>query len=589
MDLTVPDIATSELAAAFFQAIVTTGLAVLFVGLLFRYRKAHFAYWAMAWSMYSFRLACILSFLLTAERFWLYWHQVATGWTALALLWAALVFSMQVRWRNRYLALVLFPPVWSYLAIYRLESFALAAWPAVLFLSLATFWTGGVFLRYARTVRSSAGAFLGIILVLWGIHDLDYPLLRAMGAWNPWGYYLDLLFELGVGIGILLVVLEDQRRGLEVFSEVSEDLQMGVRGGDVLDGLVARPLTLPGVQGSAIFRQGPSGPEFVKVAGICAEWVGSDLAPPVRKALARALDRGRPHLERGGRILGRGSRKVSYVVAFPVLRGKEIAGAMVVAGLARDPLAALDERFLLALGRQVGAAMETADLYRQLQDRSRDLERLAARMVTLHEEERRRLARELHDETAQVFAAVKIELGALQETVDESSRPRLDRAVGLVGTGIQSIRDVTRGLRPTILDDLGLLPALRALVADFKGGDGRRVRFEAPSSIPELPEETELALFRALQEGLANVVRHAGASLIDVSITHGDGWVTLEVTDDGVGIEPHRAAPGDGLVGGMGLTGMRERITRLGGQVRLSNREGGGTVLSVSVPVKEEQ
>ena len=134
-----------ELDAALLQAAITAALGLLCAFLFERYRKPYFAWWAVAWGLYLLRVGAITSFMLSGQRIWLYWHQVVTGWTALALLYAALVFSQRIRWRPWYLALVLFPPVWSYVAIYRLDHFLWAAGPAVLFLSLATLWTGWVF------------------------------------------------------------------------------------------------------------------------------------------------------------------------------------------------------------------------------------------------------------------------------------------------------------------------------------------------------------------------------------------------------------------------------------------------------------
>ena len=99
MDAAVPLADSSELAAALLQAAITAALAALCGFLFHRYRKSYFAWWAVAWTLYLFRLAAIVSFLLSGQRAWLYWHQVATGWTALALLAAALVFSRGWRWR----------------------------------------------------------------------------------------------------------------------------------------------------------------------------------------------------------------------------------------------------------------------------------------------------------------------------------------------------------------------------------------------------------------------------------------------------------------------------------------------------------
>ncbi|MGH7551569.1 MAG: hypothetical protein ACREMQ_00905, partial [Longimicrobiales bacterium] len=190
MQWSVPGAAQSELAAAFFQTAVTVALAALCAFLHRSYRKAAFLFWAIAWLLYSLRMGAIISFLMTGSPHWLFWHQVMTGWTALALLWAALAFAQRVTWRNGYLAFVSFPVLWSYLAIYQLDNFLLAAGPAVLFLCGATLLTAWTFYRHSRKAGSPAAAFLAGALLLWGLHHLDYPFLRARGVWNPWGYYL---------------------------------------------------------------------------------------------------------------------------------------------------------------------------------------------------------------------------------------------------------------------------------------------------------------------------------------------------------------------------------------------------------------
>src|SRR5919202_1343855 len=137
---------------------------------------------------------------------------------------------------------------------------------------LATLWTGWVFLRYRRRVASSGASLLAAAFLLWGLHHLDYPFLRARGAWSPWGYYLDILFALAVGAGILLLVLDDLRRGLAALSALSGDLQHAGRQQDVLDALLARPLTLPTVRGSALFLLHEGRPRLVRGAGVCERW-----------------------------------------------------------------------------------------------------------------------------------------------------------------------------------------------------------------------------------------------------------------------------------------------------------------------------
>src|SRR5262249_49889519 len=160
---------------ATLQALANLGLAVLFGFLFARLRKPYFGWWTVAWIMYVLQVVAIGTFLTSGDRIWLYWHQVLIGWTALAMLWAAILFSQQVPCHRRYLWLVLFPPAWSYFAIFQLENFLLAAAPAVAFLSAATLWTGVVFFRYRRRTHSPAAGFLTLVLVLWALHHLDYP------------------------------------------------------------------------------------------------------------------------------------------------------------------------------------------------------------------------------------------------------------------------------------------------------------------------------------------------------------------------------------------------------------------------------
>ena len=577
-----PAVARTELAAAGLQAAITIALALLCLFLYRRHGKPYFAWFAAAWGLYVLRLGAIGSFLVTGRWSFLYAHQVITGLTALALLWAALVFSRQPTWRWRYLLAALFPVVWSLVAIYRLDSFLLAAAPMVAFLSGATAWTGWTFWQYHRKVGSTSGArLLAVAFGLWGVHHLDYPLLRARGAWTPWGYYLDIAFELAVGLGIVLLVLDDLRRGLGALSALSGDLQRSPRERDVLDALLARPLQLPAVRGTAFYAaladDAGGAPLCVRGSGACAAWEGTRPEPALADALAAVQATGRPQVAPG--VGGH-----AYVAALPVLSGGTATGALVLAGDARDPFTALDGDFLRALGQQVGAALHSAALYRALESRTADLERLSLRMVRQHEDERRRLSRELHDETAQVFSAVKMQLGMLREGVEGPQRQRFDRVLALIDTGIGSIRSVTADLRPSLLDDLGLLPALRSLCAEFAERTGISASVSLPDRpLPPLPEDADLALFRALQEGLSNVARHARAGTVTVRVAADAGGVRITLTDDGGGLPPTADPARWEREGHMGLVGMRERIAAIGGTVALENVEG-GAMLRVCVP-----
>ena len=575
----------SELQAAFLQAVITGGLCALCAFLYAQYRKPYLLWWSFAWGLYVLRVGAIIGFLSSANFNWLFVHQVLTGWTALALLWAAVLFSRQPRFRWRYLPIVLFPLAWSYVAIHELDSFAAAAWPAVLFLSLATLWTGWVFLRYRRRIGSQGATLLATAFFLWGLHHLDYPILRARGAWNPWGYYLDILFLLVIGAGTLLLVVDELHRGLGTLSVLSADLQRGDRPGDrdSVRELLARPLALGGVRGSALYIGAESGWRFAGGLGACEEWESTAPSGALAELIAAAVREGKPTVSRDWNP-DPAARDV-YAAVLPIFHGDVVAGALVIIGDERDPFAALGDSFLVALGQQVGAALERGDLYARLAARTHDLEHLSLRVVRQHEEERRKIALELHDETAQLFSAVKMQLGLVRESVDPAATARVDRAVQLVDDGIRSIRRVTSDLRPPLLDDLGLVPALRALATDFSERSGLQVDFETPRALPPLSPEAELALFRALQEALSNVARHASAASVEIRLRDVDGAaIELDVSDDGTAT---RGSSLGGLTEGAGLTGMRERIGALGGSVDLVPRASHGLGVRIRVPLSQ--
>lgn len=577
----------TELHAAVLLAAITLGLVAL-CGLLYRrYRKPYLGWLAVAWFLYLLRVGAIVSFLASHQWSWLYWHQVLTGWTALALLWAALVFSWQLEWRRRYGLLVLFPLAWSYVAIYRLDNFLLAAGPAVLFLSLVTLWTGWTFLRYYRRVRATGAALLSGALLLWGLHHLDYPFLRARGAWTPWGYYLDILFLFATGAGILMLVQDELRRGVAALSALSGDLQPRRDGRDGLGTLLRRPLTLPTVLGSAMITLEGDRARCVAGAGACDGWAEAPLPSRAAEAAVAAIRSGRPALLRDwpDPRPGGGRRRFPYAALLPVWRGGSATGALLLVGDARDPFTALDESFLRALGSQIGAALENADLYRRLEARTAELARLSTGIMEQQEAERRRLSLELHDETAQVLAAVKLQLGLLAERVEPGLAQHVAHTVELIDAGMRSVRRVTEQLRPSLLDDLGLVPALRSLTESFAERAGIAVSLDAPAALPPLGRETELALFRATQEALANVARHASARTVRVLLADGSGRLTLEIADDGRGLPADFDLARIEQAGHLGLAGMRERIGALGGTAEITGAPGAGVRVRLDIPL----
>ncbi len=551
-----------EVSLGLFQALVTFGITGLFLVLAVSYRKRYFGIWAAAWFVYVIRLCAIALFIVTRQDHWLFVHQLATGWTALLLLWAAVVFAWQPPWRHWYYALFAAPVVWAFVAIYRVHSFLFAAVPSVIFLSAVTLITGAVFGIYGHLARSKWAAVVSGGFVLWGLHHADYILLRQHGSWVPTGYYLDILFELAVAGGMVMLVVEDELRGIGSLSALAGDLQRSLRPADVVTAVLQRPLALPSVVGCALFRDDRAGgaPAFRGGSGVCEGGEGTSL---------EALRRRHPH-----------------ALALPISVGEQAAGTFLIVSRVRDPFAALDQDFHVTLGQQIGAALQHSELYAALEERSAALVRTSASLLRAEEAERRRIARELHDETGQVLTAIRLELGLLARQVEGNApaRDALDRALDLTGRALETIRATVRGLRPAALDDLGLVPAVEALAEEFSGRTGVIVDLTAREPPGDTPPEVEVALYRIFQEALTNVARHAEARRVTASITVERGSIVLVVQDDGRGFDPGRIAKaGDGRAG---LAGMRERLLGLGGSLDVTTAPGQGVRLEARMPLE---
>ncbi len=211
---------------------------------------------------------------------------------------------------------------------------------------------------------------------------------------------------------------------------------------------------------------------------------------------------------------------------------------------------------------------------RILAQRERELTTLSQKRLSAQEEERRRIARELHDHLSQSLAAVKLRLAALSGKVPASDGAE---ALQIVDQAIAETRTLAYSLRPPLLDDLGLVPSLHRLAEMVGSGSDLEivVHVEAGERLPNPPVET--LLFHVAQEALANVKRHARAKRVEVRLAETALGITLSVSDDGIGFRPQEAQ-------GLGLRGIRERVEGSGGQMRLVSSPGNGTTITVEVP-----
>ena len=211
--------------------------------------------------------------------------------------------------------------------------------------------------------------------------------------------------------------------------------------------------------------------------------------------------------------------------------------------------------------------MVLSDGRRTLEQRTAQLEQLTQQLLRAQEDERRRISRELHDEAGQVLTAVKIELDL------EGRR----EASAMVGRALAQVRDISNLLRPSELDDLGLVPAVRGLAEDFSKRTQVRVALEIDESLQSPSPEQQVVIYRVLQEALTNVARHARAKEVHVTLASNADQVVLRIEDDGQGFE-HEPVPH------LGLLGMRERVAALGGSLVIEGVPGAGVRLAISLP-----
>jgi two-component system, NarL family, sensor histidine kinase UhpB len=200
------------------------------------------------------------------------------------------------------------------------------------------------------------------------------------------------------------------------------------------------------------------------------------------------------------------------------------------------------------------------------------------RALLVQEHERRRIARELHDEVGQTLTGVMLQVEGLAATIPESLREQLDELRETARAGTEEVRRIASRLRPEALEDLGLQSALSALATAF--AEQARVPVERRlDAAPPLSEEHELVVYRVAQEALTNVARHAGASQVHLWLERTDGQVVLTVRDDGRGLAP------DATPSSHGISGMRERAMLIGAQLTLTEPPTGGTQVQLSIPL----
>jgi two-component system sensor histidine kinase UhpB len=231
-------------------------------------------------------------------------------------------------------------------------------------------------------------------------------------------------------------------------------------------------------------------------------------------------------------------------------------------------------------------------LFLQLEERNRELRALSERAINAQEEERRAIAQSLHDDTGQALSMLSIHLDRIDERISPRQKELKEQVADartLAADSLTELRRILSGLRPAILDDLGLVPAIRWFVRANLEQVGVNVIVKAPAVPLELSPAVTTTLFRIVQEAVNNVVRHAGARSVTVVLQLDEGVVRLRVEDDGRGFDPGGVSRDAVELQRLGLLGIRERAVLLGGEVQIDSAPDKGTRLSVSIPLGDHR
>jgi len=288
--------------------------------------------------------------------------------------------------------------------------------------------------------------------------------------------------------------------------------------------------------------------------------------------------------------------KTSTIEITTQLEGIDAKQAASTEAQIQDEFERLGSRLNKALSLGLGAALllaagcllyifrierQNARRYQEVLKARRALEQLSARLVDAQELERRTISRELHDQVGQILNALLVDAANLAKRIhadDAVSLRYLDNIRRFADSSVNSIRDIALLLRPSMLDDLGLIPALEWQAREVSRRSGIKVTVVAEGETDSLPDEMRTCIYRVVQEALQNMSRHSGAKSAVVTVRQHDSSLFLSVEDDGCGFDPDRTR-------GLGMLGMEERVKQLGGKFEAQSSPGKGTTLRVTLAI----
>jgi signal transduction histidine kinase/HAMP domain-containing protein len=291
---------------------------------------------------------------------------------------------------------------------------------------------------------------------------------------------------------------------------------------------------------------------------------------------------------RGKRARSLQRENLRTLVHVPLTAKGCVLGSMCVGTHDVHEFDAEEQGLLTALGSQIAVAIENARLYAEVQRKERMRGELFQKALSAQEDERKRIARELHDETSQSLTALLYASEAVREAPNiRAARSQLDAMHGLIQRTLDGVHKVIFDLRPSMLDHLGLIPALRSLAKARLENQDVRVSVHAIGGERRLSPEMETALYRVLQEAITNIARHAAARNVAITCRLSRPVVEVCVEDDGIGFDLSGLSPAPDNPRGLGLLGMQERLELIGGQMEIETTPGLGTRLFIRIPLED--
>jgi signal transduction histidine kinase len=269
----------------------------------------------------------------------------------------------------------------------------------------------------------------------------------------------------------------------------------------------------------------------------------------------------------------------------PLKTGGQVIGVLIIGFDKPYQWLPTEHELLRAIADRSALAIERARITEALREREARIAELSGHLLRVQEEERKRISRELHDETGQALMVIRLYLGMLESSAGTRARIKIRETLGVVDRTIEGIRRIIGRLSPLVLQELGLIAAIRKEAKDFAKNTGVKARVAVDENVGRLAPESEAALYRVVQEALHNVAKHAQARTANVQMRRDQGVIRLLIEDDGQGMTKSAGFTGRSF----GLAGMRERISMLGGTVKVTSNKDSGTRIEVTVPVQQCQ